>query len=152
MNVAIWLLSAFLALPIAEIVAFVLVAAWIGFAWAALGILLTSLAGAAMLRHGGGGHIARMRVVMGSQRAAAFEADSAGTLYLLAAILLLIPGFITDLAGVVLLVPPLRRGIGALLKRAAMPRAANDDVVDLDPRDWHRIPEPRLNDRRDGHR
>lgn len=152
MNVAIWLLSAVLALPIAEIVVFVLVAAWIGFAWAALAVLLTSLAGAAMLRHGGGNHIARMRVVMGAQRAAALEADSAGTFYLLAAILLLIPGFITDVIGIVLLLPPLRRIIGAMLQRGLAPRAANDDVVDLDPRDWRQVPDPTLPPRRDADR
>lgn len=151
MNVAIWLLSAILALPVAEIVVFVAVAAAVGFLWALLAIALTSLAGAAMLRHGGGAHIARMRVVMGPQRAAAFEADGAGTLYLLAAILLLIPGFITDVLGVVLLVPPLRRAVAALFRRAA-PKRRDDNVVDLDPDDWRRVGDPQLRDRRDGPR
>jgi UPF0716 protein FxsA len=148
MNVAIWLLSAVLALPIAEIVVFVLVAAAIGFLWALLAVALTSLAGAAMLRHGGGAHVARMRVVLGPQRATAFEADSAGMLYLLAAILLLIPGFITDVLGLVLLVPPLRRAAAALFRRA-MPRANNDNVVDLDPDDWRRVGDPQLRDHRE---
>jgi UPF0716 protein FxsA len=65
MNVAIWLLSAVLALPLAEIITFVLVAAWIGFGWAALALIATSVAGATMLRLSGGAQIARIRVVLG---------------------------------------------------------------------------------------
>src|SRR4051794_41681244 len=116
MNVAIWLLTALLALPLAEIVVFVLVATAIGFGWAALAIVAGSMTGALMLRHGGGSHVARMRVVLGPERLSALETDSAGTMYVLAAILLLIPGFITDVIGVLLLVKPLRRALGILIK------------------------------------
>jgi len=146
MNVAIWLLTAVLALPVAEIVVFVLVAAYAGFAWTLLATLVTSFTGAMMLRHGGGAHVARLRVVLGPQRATALEADSAGTMYLLAAILLLIPGFITDLIGVVLLVPPLRRAIGSVIRRAVAGTGPPQPqgVVDLEPQEWRQVPEPRL--------
>jgi UPF0716 protein FxsA len=151
MNVAIWLLAAVLALPLAEIVVFVLVAVWIGFGWAALAVLTTSLIGAFMLRRGGGAHIARMRVVLGPQRLSALEADGAGTLYVISAILLLIPGFISDTIGLVLLVRPLRRALGALLRRTFAAAAArrDDGVVDLEPQDWRRVPEAQLRDERD---
>ena len=151
MNVAIWLLSAVLALPLAEIVVFVIVAAWIGFAWAAVALIATSLTGAAMLRISGGSHIARIRVVLGEERVAALKADSTGTIYLLAAILLLIPGFITDLVAVLLLIPPLRRLAGALLLRRVVARGdkRSDDVVDLGRGEWQQVPEARLHDQRE---
>jgi UPF0716 protein FxsA len=151
MNVAIWLLSAVLALPLAEIITFVLVAAWIGFGWAALALIATSVAGATMLRLSGGAHIARIRVVLGEERVAALQADSAGTMYLIAAILLLIPGFITDVIAVLLLVPPLRRFAGALLLRSFAARADKhrDGVVDLDRDEWQQVPQTRLRDQRE---
>jgi UPF0716 protein FxsA len=150
MNVAIWLLGAVLALPFAEIAVFVLVAIWIGFLWALLAVVSTSLLGALMLRLGG--DISRMKVVLGSQRVTALETDGPGTMRILAAILLLIPGFITDVIGVLLLIAPLRRLVGALLLRAfAAPGAARpgDGVVDLDPEEWRQVPNARLRDERE---
>lgn len=154
MNVAIWLLTALFALPLAEVVAFVLVAIWIGFLWALLALIATSLAGALMLRFGGGGHVERVKVVLGPQRITALEADSAGTMYVLAAILLLIPGFITDVIGILLLIAPLRRLIGALLLRAfgASTGRPRDDVVDLEPREWQQVPDRQLPDQSDNER
>jgi len=150
MNVAIWLLSAVLALPFAEIVVFVLVAVWIGLGWALLALVATTLTGALMLRLGGGRHIERTKVVLGPQRYAALETDSAGTMYVLAAILLLIPGFITDVVGLLLLIGPLRRLMGTLLLRALAPRAAGepDEIVDLTPDQWRQVPDPQLRDQR----
>ncbi len=152
MNVAIWLLIALLALPLAEIVLFVLVAIWIGFLGALLAVVATSVAGALMLRLGGGSHVERMKVVMGPERVTALQSDSAGTMYLLAAILLLIPGFITDVIGVLLLIAPVRRALGALLLKAfaaAAPPRQRDSVVDLDPEDWRQVPDAQLRDERD---
>ena len=140
MNVAIWLLSGMLALPLAEIVVFAIVAAWVGFLWAALAIVATSLSGAAMLRLAGGAHVARIRVVLGEERVAALKADSAGTMRLIAAILLLIP--------------PLRRFAGALMLRSFLSRQGkrNEDIVDLDRDEWQQVPEARLRDQRERER
>ena len=151
MNVAIWLLGAVLALPLAEIVVFVVVAAVVGFAWAALALIATSVTGAAMLRLSGGAHIARIRVVLGEERVAALKADNAGTMYLIAAILLLIPGFITDAIALLLLIPPLRRLAGALLLRSFLSRQGkrNEGVVDLDRGEWQQVPDARLRDQRE---
>jgi len=101
-----------------------------------------------VLRHAGSGHIARVRVAMGEGGFTALQADSAGTLTLLAGILLLIPGFITDVLGLLLLLAPLRRALGALLWRAGPP-TRGDGVVDLEPEQWRRVPDPALPDRRD---
>ena len=151
MNVAIWLLIAVLALPLAEIVLFVLVAIWIGFLWALLAVAATTLTGAVMLRVGGGAHVERMKTVMGPQRVTALQSDSAGTMYLLAGILLLIPGFITDVIGLLLLIAPLRRLLGALLLKVfvAGETQRRDGVVDLDPDEWRQVPDTQLRDERD---
>jgi UPF0716 protein FxsA len=106
------------------------------------------MAGAMVLRHAGGNHIARMRVAMGPGAFTALQADSAGTLTLLAGILLFIPGFITDVLGLLLLLAPLRRALAALLGRKMAPARA-DGVVDLEPEQWHQVPDPALADRRD---
>jgi UPF0716 protein FxsA len=145
MNVAKWLLLALLALPLAELAVFIAVAANIGFAWALLLVLASSLAGGLVLRHAGGNHIARVRVAMAEGSFTALQGDSSGGLILLAGILLLVPGFITDILGFLLLIAPLRRGLGAVFGRG-QPRA--DGVVDLPPEQWHRVPNPTLPDGR----
>ncbi len=147
MNVAKYLLFAVLALPVMELAAFIAVAAQIGFIPALALIVAGSLVGSLVLRHAGGNHIARVRVALGEGRLTALQADSGGSLVLLAGILLLIPGFITDALGLILLVPQLRQLIGAALGKGSAPRA--DGVVDLPPEQWHRVPDPELPDRRD---
>ena len=148
MNVAKWLLLAVLALPLAELAVFIAVAASIGFAWALLLVLATSLAGALVLRHAGGNHIARIRVAMnqglGEGSFTALQADGSGGLILLAGILLLIPGFITDVVGLLLLI--------ATLLRRGPPPERGDGVVDLPPDEWRRVPDPALPGRRDDER
>jgi UPF0716 protein FxsA len=138
-----WLLFGVLTLPFAELVTFIAVAATIGFARALALIVLGSLTGLMVLRHAGGNHIARIRVALDDGGATAMQADSDGFLILLAGILLLLPGFITDLAGLMLLATPLRRA----LARFAGGRAAavrRDGVVDLEPEQWRRVPDPGL--------
>jgi len=147
MNVAKYLLLAILLLPLAELAAFIAVAVAIGF-FAALALVITgSLAGLMVLRHAGGNHIERVRVALGTNSFASVQADGAGSLTLLAGILLLIPGFITDAAALLLLVAPLRRGLAAALRRGPV---RTDGVVDLEPEQWHRVPDPALPKRGEG--
>jgi UPF0716 protein FxsA len=148
MNVAKWLLLALLALPILELVVFVIVAGAIGFAWALTLVLASSLAGLLVLRHAGGSHIARVRVALGEGRFTAMQADSSGSRILLAGILLAIPGFITDIAGLLLLIAPLRQALAAAFGRGASP-TRGDGVVDLEPEQWRRVGNPALTDRRE---
>lgn len=142
MNVAKVLLVALLALPFLELATFVAVASVIGLGFALLLVVATSIAGAMLLRHAGGNHIARMRVAMAQGSFSSLTADSTGGVMLLAGFLLLIPGFITDAIGLVLLLTPLFN-----MRRAPPPRA--DGVVDLDPEQWHQVPDPALRDQRD---
>ncbi|HEX3858114.1 MAG TPA: FxsA family protein [Pseudolabrys sp.] len=149
MNLAKSMLAAILALPVAELVVFVLVAAAIGFGPAVLLILASSLLGGLVLRHAGGRHIERIRVAMGSGSFTSLRADGTGSLTLLAGILLLIPGFITSVIGLLLLIAPLQRLFGGTTN-APGPRA--DGVVDLAPEQWHQVPDAALTDRRDDER
>lgn len=146
MNVAKWLLLAVLLLPVMELAAFIAVAAEIGFLPALALIAAGSFAGMLVLRHAGGSHIARVRVALDQGSFTALQADGSGGLILLAGILLLIPGFITDALGLLLLAAPLRQALGAALRRG--PAARSDGVVDLPPEQWRRVPDPELPDRR----
>jgi len=144
MNVAKWLLLALLALPLMELAVFIGVGAAIGFGWAFLLVLATTLSGAMVLRHAGGNHIARVRVALNQGNLTALQADSQGGVLLLAGFLLLIPGFITDALAALLLLKALS---GAFGRRPPPPRA--DGVVDLEPEQWQRVPDPVLDRRRD---
>jgi len=116
-------------------------------------VLLGSFAGILMLRHAGGSHIARIRVAMTEANFSALQADTTGGLILLAGILLLIPGFITDAIGLALLIAPLRRALlGLAGLRPSAARRPADGVVDLEPEQWHRVPDPALSGRRDNDR
>ncbi len=147
MNVAKWALLGLLALPFLELVAFIAVAATVGFGWALSLVVGSSLAGLLLLRHAGGSHIARMRVVQQQGSFTALQADSSGGHILFAGILLLIPGFITDVVALCLLISPLRHALSAIFGNAVAP-ARKDGVVDLAPEQWHRVPDPTLPDRR----
>jgi UPF0716 protein FxsA len=147
MNVAKWLLIAFLALPLLELGVFITVAEAIGFLPALALALVTSFAGGLVLRHAGGNHIARVRVALDKGSFTALQADGAGTITLLAGILLLIPGFITDVLGLLLLIAPLRQAVAGLFGRSGPPKRA-DGVLDLEPEQWREVPDPVLPERR----
>jgi len=146
MNVAKWLLLTFLALPLLELGVFIAVAGAIGFLPALALVLVTSFAGGLVLRHAGGNHIARVRVALDKGSFTTLQADGAATMTLLAGILLLVPGFITDVLGLLLLIAPLRRAIAGLFGRGA-PKVA-DGVLDLEPEHWREVRDPVLPDRR----
>lgn len=148
MNVAKWVLCALLALPLLELATFIAVATVIGFGWALGLVLAGSLAGLLILRHAGGNHIARMRVALDQRSFTALQTESSSGQILLAGILLLIPGFITDLTALFLLVTLLRRTASAAFGRP-MTNVRTDGVVDLGPEQWHQVPDPPLPDRRE---
>jgi UPF0716 protein FxsA len=151
MNLAKSMLAALLVLPIAELVVFVLVATVIGFGPAVLLVLASSLFGGLVLRHAGGRHIERIRVAMGSSSFASLRADGIGGMTLLAGILLLIPGLITSLLGLLLLIAPLQRLAGSFFKHGAGNQGQRTDgVVDLAPEQWRQVPDGALTDQRDG--
>jgi UPF0716 protein FxsA len=155
MNVAKWLMLALLMLPLAELAAFVAVAAAIGFLYALAALLAGSLAGVLILRHAGGNHIARVRMAVAQGfeqgRLSALRVDGTGGLVLLGGVLLLVPGFITGFLGCLVLIAVAWRQLNVAVGRT--PRRSSspvDGVVDLEPEQWRRVDDPKLPDGRPG--
>ncbi len=102
-----------LALPLAEIAGFVIVGRWIG-VLAVLGlVILAGLVGLALLRSAGGAAGRRLQAAI-SGRENALLASGAAAFRVVAGLLFLIPGFVTDLLALLLLLPPVQ---AALLAR-----------------------------------
>lgn len=141
-----WLPLSLLLLPIMELAAFIAVAVAIGLGWAVLLIVFGSFCGLMLLRHGGGTHIARLRAAVDGRSFTALQSDGRGGLVILSGILLLVPGFITDAVAVVLLLRPvLQIAAEALgLRRPPPSGRSPDGVLDLEPEQWHHVPEARL--------
>ncbi len=70
---------------------------------------------------------------------------SSGTL--IAGILLFIPGFITDLLALLLVLPSLQRAAAVVLDADAARR--HSGVIDLAPEQWHQIQDPARPERPD---
>ena len=105
----------FLAVPLIEIACFVLVGQAIGL-WPTLaGVLVTALAGAVVLRRQGTALFTEIRTRMGRGELPA-RALADAMLVAVAGVLLLTPGYFTDLMGLLLLVPPVRGLIYAYLR------------------------------------
>jgi len=133
------------ALPLAEIVVFVIVAVLLGFGKALALMLATSLAGALVLRAAGRARLKRFRMAATDRTMTGFEAQGGDLLTVLGGILLLIPGFVTDCLGLLLLFPAVRRWLGATVRRVLQRSGGQaDSVVDLDRSEWDRVPEKRL--------
>ena len=143
MRLALRIAVVLLVLPAAELLVFLLVAWAIGFL-PALGLLLiTSFAGALVLRRVNRGQFTQFRRVLRDREVTASATQGGGLLVAFSGILLVLPGFITDLLGAGLLVPPLRRRLGAALGRAIQRRspAPGPTVIDLAPSEWKAIPD-----------
>jgi UPF0716 protein FxsA len=136
-----WLLLGVAALPIAEIVVFVAVAAQIGFVNACLLQLVCSLAGIVVIRSAGRVRLDRLRSQFGEAMIRTAQLDGADLARLFAGVLLVVPGYLTDALGALVLVPAVRRGLGAILRRAAATLSGGtqpDRVIDLEPGEWER--------------
>jgi len=142
------IIIAILLLPAAEIAAFVLVAALIGVTGALLLMLTTTLTGILVLRRAGRGRIARFRVAVAGAEATGIEANVTDFLTVLAGMLLVLPGFLTDLVGVALLIGPVRRWCGRMV-RAWIGRNKQSEpaVIDLPPGEWKQVPDRELPNR-----
>jgi UPF0716 protein FxsA len=106
----------FIGLPIAEIAVIIKVGSWLGVGETIALLLGISVIGVWLVKREGIGVLRRMR----EQRAAGRVPGNQiidGALLLLAGALLIPPGFITDAAGLLLLLPPVRAGIRALVRR-----------------------------------
>lgn len=143
-----------LAIPLAEIAAFVVIGGQIGVWWTLLMVLVTAVGGSILLRIQGFGLINRIRTEMDAGRVPSRELVH-GVMILVAGILLLTPGFITDAMGFALFIPQLRDALWAFVRTrirfetVVMDGGAGhsryqqneDGVIDLDADEFNREPD-----------
>lgn len=150
-----------LLLPLLEIAGFVVVGSRIG-ALATVGlVILSALVGTVLLRVQGLGAMRRIQ----SEMAAGAEPGRQivhGAMIMMAGLLLIIPGFITDIFGLLLFLPPVRDAVWSAISgritvvggvtgfSGARPSARPTRVIDLDERDYREIDGDAPPRRRDG--
>ena len=137
------MLLAVLALPLIEIALFIVIGQAIGLLPTLLGIVLTGLIGALVLRWQG---LATLREMQIRLQRGEMPARQMGDAMLIgfAGLLLLLPGYFTDLIGLLLLVPWTRELIYRLLARnlkvvevtTSYRRAGDPELIDLDDGDY----------------
>lgn len=113
-----WFVIAFLSVPVIEIALFILVGGWIGL-WPTLGlVVLAAVAGMSLLRSQGQSAVARLRqgVVQESDPS---EQIVRGAMRLLSGMLLIVPGFLTDIVALILLIPQVQTAAFAALRHRA---------------------------------
>jgi UPF0716 protein FxsA len=108
-------------LALIEIIGFVLVASWIGLGWTILLTLATSVLGWALLARQGVRALAELRDRARSRRPAGRELGDAG-LIAVGGLLMVLPGFVGDLIGLLCLLPVTRPLLRAGLARLAVSR------------------------------
>jgi UPF0716 protein FxsA len=136
-----WLLIAFIAVPLIEIGLFIQVGGFIGL-WPTLAIVLaTAIVGSFMVRMQGALAMAQLRGSLGELRDPT-EPIAHGAMILFAGALLLTPGFFTDFMGLMLLIPKVRSSVLRYLSSRikvqsftvgggpAGPTNARDDIID----------------------
>jgi UPF0716 protein FxsA len=151
MSLVKWAFIIFVTLPMAEIGVFVLIALLIGWLWTVVLFLATSVAGILLLRRSGRRDLDRFRGALASDGLRAVHLETPGFAAVLGGILLVFPGFITDLLGAALLVPRFRRWASAVLRNSARKRRRGrhgTPVIDLEPDQWRRLPDRGPADRR----
>lgn len=98
----------FIGLPLIELYILIQVGAEIGAFSTILLSVLTAVLGAWLVRHQGFSVLRRVRELLDRHELPAIEVVD-GALLLVAGLCLLLPGFVTDSFGFMLLIPPLRR-------------------------------------------
>lgn len=137
-----WLFFAFVGVPLIEIGLFIQVGGWIGL-WPTLAIvILTAIAGTALVRSQGG---QVLRQIQGSfdKLEDPTEPMAHGAMILLSGALLLTPGFFTDAVGFALLVPGVRTRVFRFLRsrvRVQSFRMGGNRSGGFPPEDWSTPP------------
>jgi UPF0716 protein FxsA len=120
------LLVLFIVVPILEIGVFIQVGKWIGL-WPTLGgIVMTALIGVALVRYQGFSVLKKAQSSVNEGRFPVAEVFD-GLCLFIAGALLLMPGFLTDIVGFLLLVPPVR----AILRRIVGSRMVASGRVEV---------------------
>lgn len=108
------LLIAFLIIPLLELYVLIRIGSMIGIWPVLLGMVLTSVSGAILLRTQGISTWRRLQEAIARGDVPALEMLE-GAILLIASVLLLAPGFLSDVIGLVCLIPLIRRGLARYL-------------------------------------
>src|SRR5215213_7717076 len=128
------LILLFIAVPIAELAVIIQVGDWLGF-WPTLGILIAdSILGSMLMRAQGRSAWRRFNEAIRAGRAPAREVAD-GVLVIFSGALLLTPGFLSDIVGLLFLLPPTRAVMRRLFLREAMRRITVTMATPRMPRD-----------------
>lgn len=141
----------FLLFPLVEIAGFIIVGGWIGVLGTLAALLGSAFIGVLIVRIQGVGLIQRIRGEMDSGRVPGRELAH-GAMIAAAGILFILPGFVSDMLGLLLLLPPLRdlawRALARNVTVVAHPggRGGRNDAaprtIDLDPAEYGRSDSP----------
>ena len=163
-----WLLLAFVAVPLVEIALFITVGGWIGLWPTLLIVLLTAILGTALVRREGARALGDLRRSL-DRLSDPTEPLAHGAMILFAGAMLLTPGFFTDAVGFALLIPAVRSAVSREVRKRvkvqkftvggqpfgaepprgpARPQPPQDRVIDGE---WEEVP-PRTEGKRPTHR
>jgi UPF0716 protein FxsA len=118
-----FLILLFIVVPIAELYVIIKVGELIGIFPTLILLLADALLGSLLLRHQGRGAWRRFNEALAARRFPGKEVAD-GVLIVIGGTLLLTPGFLTDIAGLLLLIPPTRAVARRLLRRFTVGRFA----------------------------
>lgn len=110
-----WLLFIFVVIPIIEISLFITVGSWIGLWPTLMIVIVTAIAGTALLRTQGS-QVLRQLQGSFSRLDDPTQPLANGAMILLSGVLLVTPGFFTDTLGLLLLVPAVREWVFRFLR------------------------------------
>ena len=113
---------AFILIPLAELAVLIAVGDWIGLVPTLILLLVVSVVGAWLAKREGLAAWRRLQLALAQGRMPTVEVTD-GALILLAGALLLTPGFLSDVLGILLLLPPVRAVLRPLLVTALARRA-----------------------------
>jgi UPF0716 protein FxsA len=145
-----------LIIPLLEIAAFVVIGGEIGVFYTLALIVVTAIIGSILLRIQGFGLLAKIRTDMDAGKVPARELVH-GLMIMIAGVLLLTPGFVTDACGFLLFVPPLRDAAWRVVKSRfkvvnvgeqapfsdqGSRESSAGPTIDLSDEDFEREPDP----------
>ena len=111
-----WLLLAFVAVPMIEIALFIQVGGFIGLGWTLLIVLATAILGTYLVKQQGAQALEKIRRSFNDLTDPS-QPLAEGAMILLSGALLLTPGFFTDAVGFALLAPPVRHAAFQFLRK-----------------------------------
>ncbi len=101
----------------------------------------TTIAGFVILKQAGRSRLANFGAAVTRNDTTGIEANTGSFLAVLGGILLFLPGFLTDIAGAALLLPPVRRACAQYVRTIVRGPAGSRSVVDLEPDEWRQMPD-----------